>query len=59
MELNHKHKAQVNFTNLNTAPIQEETVINRPIELCRGKRSHQSLSNASGERELRVINETT
>jgi len=56
MDLNHKIKRQVNFTNLNTVPIPEIPFINRPVVLNNNFR-HQKLgvSNASGLREIRVL----
>lgn len=50
MNLNHKHKNQVNFSNLKNKPVPEIPVINRPIQLNYGK-AHQSFSNASGINE--------
>ena len=57
MNLNHKVQKQKNFLPGKSRP---DFVVNRPIELSRNVR-HQTLgqSNASGERELRIINETT
>lgn len=58
MDLQHKIKHQVNFTNLKPSPVPE-VPINRPVILMnkRFKQQFGVRSAASGEREIRMFND--